>query len=792
MKPHSMIFAGLSTALAFISSAAIADEANIIFPVDSGVIDVTAAPYGAVPDDGQDDTVAIQQALADHPSGNRIFYFPDGTYDISDVLLRRAADDPLRNSRACLELKGSKKRNILQGQSRSGTVLRLMDEVPEDFAGAIINFGPAPAQRFRNALRNMTISIGRAHPQASGVEFNASNQGGVFDGSIQSEDPTHSGAVGLDLRHTDEIGPCLIRHVSIDGFDYGIRSAWQKASQTFEHISLTNQQLVGWQNGYSQAVFARGIHSDNAVTAVANVPLTRGDPGQGKLLLIDSKLVGHDRAAEKPAIRNQKVTYLRNVDTDGYRVSVTRELAGYRGNTTQPSGLIEEYWANGAYDNRRGGPLELFPSPDRMLNLPVREVPDVPWEQDLSRWKGPHQFASGRAGSGSGHPNDEVDDTAAIQAAIDSGATTVYLPNGVWNVHGNLLLRGNVRRLVGCEARMIGPREGEHGVVRIVDGKPDTVVIERLESGKVRYESATQRSVVLANILGGSYRTGTTGSGDLFLADVVFGPCHFERQNVWARQFDIEGDNETDHNVQSKITNDGGTVWILGLKTEDAGTQIRTINGGRTELLGAIHVGASGQQPRFVTVDSSFSAAVVGGGFPVFAQETRDGKTLTAQPSAADVYTAFSADAIRDEEVVIDSEDESGVTLTGEWLERSAFDGGFHNSGIRHDGSRGKGEKSVRYTARLPHNGEYEVHLRWVNPVSGFATAGNVPVTIQHAAGTTGLTVDQRMNGGRWNSIGTFRFDSNRAAVVTLSNEGTQGHVVADAVRFKAVRRTSK
>ena len=102
---------------------------GIRFPKDSGIVEVTKSPYLAIPDDGKDDTLAIQKALADHVSGNFIIYFPNGTYDISDVTLKLPDNNPLKNTRAALELKERKKRNILQGESESGTILRLMDSV---------------------------------------------------------------------------------------------------------------------------------------------------------------------------------------------------------------------------------------------------------------------------------------------------------------------------------------------------------------------------------------------------------------------------------------------------------------------------------------------------------------------------------------------------------------------------------------------------------------------------------------------------------------------------------------
>lgn len=51
---------------------------GIRFPGDSGIVDVTKPPYNATPNDDRDDTQAIQKALDDNPSGNKIIYLPKG------------------------------------------------------------------------------------------------------------------------------------------------------------------------------------------------------------------------------------------------------------------------------------------------------------------------------------------------------------------------------------------------------------------------------------------------------------------------------------------------------------------------------------------------------------------------------------------------------------------------------------------------------------------------------------------------------------------------------------------
>lgn len=787
--PSLRIYALISVVV--ILTAAGNANAGIRFPEDAGIVYVTKGPYFAIPDDGKDDTLAIQQALADHISGNYIIYFPDGTYDISDVALKLPDDHPLKNIRAAIELKDRKKRNILQGESRSGTVLRLMDSVPSDFSFAMLNFGQTPAQRFRNALRDITVSIGVNHPKAIGVQFNASNQGGIFNVNICSEDENLAGAIGLDMAHTDEIGPLLVRDLTVNGFDIGIRTAYQTASQTFENITLRKQKQYGWQNSFSQQVFVRNLFSENSVTAVINKQLDGRDPGQGKFVLLGARLIGNEQTKALAAIRNQKAMYLRDIETTGYKTVVSRELAHYRGNATENIDQIDEYWANGAYDSRRGGPFELFPSPDRMLRLPIEEIPVVPWEKELKRWASPHHFANGQPGTGSGFPNDGADDSAALQSAIDSGATTVYLPNGTWEIHDTVIVRKNVTRIIGCEARLIG-NQSSTGKMRIADGYSKIVVIERLESGNLIYEQASQRTLVLNNILGGHYRSDADQPGKLFLNDVVMGPMRFNKQHIWARQLDIEGNTVEDSKLDAKVINDGGTVWILGFKTEDEGTTIKTINGGKTELYGALHVGASGNEPRFVTINASFSAAGDYGGFKQFAMETRGDETHVAPHSNnADIYTAFSANALSDE-WVIDSEQATGVKLQGDWKTDTGFLGGWHGAKALHDGNSNKGKMAATFTFDVPESGDYELAMRWPPQRSGLQHANNVPVTVQSADGrtyVTNLTVDQTKSGGQWSKIRALKLTQG-TILVTIKNDGTRHHVFADAVRLR--KKTTK
>ncbi|MEM9007333.1 MAG: glycosyl hydrolase family 28-related protein [Cyanobacteria bacterium P01_F01_bin.86] len=593
----------------------------MIFPPDAGVSDVTA--YGAIPDDGIDDTAAIQRALSEAASSNRIIYLPAGTYLVSDRLEWPAGDEPA----------GDHKRTILQGEDRDRTIIKLQDSASSyqdpDNPQAVIWTGTAPANRFRNAIRDLTISTGIDNPGAIGLQFIANNQGGIRNVAIISEDG--QGQVGLDLKYTREIGPAYVKELYIKGFDYGIQTYWQVNSITFENISLENQNVLGWEN-FAQSIFIRGLYSINSVTALKNV-----QDGPGSVTLIDANLIGREDAINSPAILNQtREMFLRNIQTTGYEMAVRHDNKG-RGNEPGVTGAdIDEWFARGKH------PDALFGNPTSSLNLPIQETPFVPWDE-LSAWVSPVEFG--------GQPNDGKDDTDAIQAAIDSGAATVYLPNGQWNISGVLEIRGNVQRFLGTEAWLLG----DDAEIKVLNTSQPIVLIERLDMlrGKTDIVHASGQTLVLSSLtMNGHYRSASELDqvGDLYIEDVVGGPFYFANQTVWARQINPETDTQKNEDA-AKIINDGASVWILGLKTERAGTNIQTINGGHTEVIGGLvySTGDPKVDPAFVNDESFVSLAGVvernfnGNWFTTWVQETRNGETrnLSRRDMTTPVYVGL-------------------------------------------------------------------------------------------------------------------------------------------------------
>ncbi len=738
---------------------------NITFPASSGVIDMSKAPYNLTGDGVTDVTAAIQGVLstfaAKGSAGQRILYFPNGTYLISSTLSWSQGAG------------GGGWFGFLnfQGQSQSGTIFRLKDNAPGFGAAAtpkpLMNCGyPGSADLFWNSVRNLTFDTGKGNPGAIGLQFFSNNQGIVRDVTIQSGDG--QGVSGLDLGYQNLNGPLLVKNLTVDGFATGISDGYEINSQTFENITLRHQTGVGF-NGAGQELFIRGLRSENSVPVFNN--------NYGVTALIDGVFTGTGAASGLPAITNGGYFFARNLTATGYAQAIKSSSS-----TPGVGGAnVGEYVADRA--------VSLFPSPPKSLHLPVRETPDVPYDDPATwanvrdfgaRGDGPtgHQLYRGgdgfgydggvwgnptvttaagavkhlagqfdyRYAGGSQHTlaadelgwttnsfnyqfpiidsglkindatyprgisiswsdfhfplggqyktfstdigvndstggegsvqfevycdgvlkynsyvmygfdptlhlsldvtgvkdleikmDDGEDETRYIQAAFDSGATTVYFPNSVHNnyrISDTVFIRGNVRRITSTQASVTAnPPDGKPGF-KFMDGAFPIVQWDRggngFGSSGQFFEHASARTLVLKSLQFGSYTN--SGTGDLYIEDVVGGPFTFNHQNVWARQFNVE-------NHGTHVLNNGGNLWILGMKTESGGTLIDTENGGKTELLGLFcYTTESGAlAPMFVNNNSSLVVAGQSEAwysyndspYTTLVSETRGGETRT-------------------------------------------------------------------------------------------------------------------------------------------------------------------
>lgn len=532
-------------------TSVVAAQQPITFPKDGGVLDVTA--FGAKANDAGDDTAAIQKALDAFPNGNRIVYLPVGTFIVTDTLRWPKGEGG-----------NGEKRTILQGAGMALTKIMLPATTPgfAEQPKALIWTGNKPAQRFRNAVRDLTIEIGAGNPQAIGLQFNASNQGTIRNVTLRAA--KDSGLIGLDMGFTDEIGPLLVRRLMVEGFETGIVTKWPVNSNTFEHVLLRGQRKLGWHN-YHQMIFVRGLRSENAVTTLYNEK-----DSWGTVTLVDSKITGS--SSDKPGILNQRQMYVRDIEISGYAVSIDHADKGRdKGDVKEPGRIAEDTSHANVVSPFRFEGEKTFAEAGKVTHLSVKETPEVPWE---GKWVNIETF--GADGEG------KKDSSAALQRAIDSGADTIYLPAGrEFFFDSEVLIRGPVKRIIGLEGRFFS--EGK-AVWRLVDGSKaaPAVIIERMSnrSGghviQLRHES--KRTLIVSSAIG--FDVEGHGSGDIF-ADDLCGQLNLQQpgQSAWCRQLNVEHQG-------TMCRNNGGSLWILGMKTEKIGTIIETVNGGITDASG--------------------------------------------------------------------------------------------------------------------------------------------------------------------------------------------------------------
>ncbi|MFC1794597.1 glycosyl hydrolase family 28-related protein [Planctomycetota bacterium] len=526
---------------------------NITFPVCTSVVDVTKPPYNAKGDGRTDDTDVIQKALTDTMGAHKILYFPNGTYLVSRTLRYTK-----KNSRGN-EAWGF---NWIQGQSEANTIIKLKDGVFTDIGRPqpiIWCGGFGSADWFHNYIQNITFDTGRNNIGAVGLNFYSNNSGAIRDVQIVSKD---GGTIGLELGN-DMNGPLLVRNVIVRGFAVGIRTASTVNSQTFERIGLIGQSKAAFIND-GQSIAIRGLYVEGTVTALRANSFT---------CLLDARLAGWDTAGNVPAIQVGKRVHFfaRDISTSGYKAAIeVEEDEGVVGP------MVTEFMT--------GKPTIPFNGAIRSLHLPVAETPDVLWDE-------PENWAVVEV------PDDNNDASPAIQKAVDSGTTTIFIANHHKIVlKSPVVIRGKVRRVIGCGNEPDYFRASRPDFV-IADGASSVVIFEHFANINGGIVVDTNRTVVFRSV---GTRLTFNKKCDVFLEDYCGRVRLLPGQRLWARQLNIE-------NQGTHLKNDNAMVWILGYKTERGGTLIHTKGGGRTELFGnfSYTTTAGKLAPMFVTEDSS-------------------------------------------------------------------------------------------------------------------------------------------------------------------------------------------
>ncbi|MCH9653173.1 MAG: FAD-dependent oxidoreductase [Planctomycetes bacterium] len=134
--------------------------------------------------------------------------------------------------------------------------------------------------------------------------------------------------------------------------------------------------------------------------------------------------------------------------------------------------------------------------------------------------------------------------------------------------------------------------------------------------------------------------------------------------------------------------------------------------------------------------------------------------------------------------IIVDDRD--AKTTLG-W-KRSSSNTPYVDYGYQHDGDDNKGKQQVTFSAEIPEAGLYEVRVYYA---AGSNRATNTPYTVISSRGAQTIKVNQRKkpNQDQFHLLGRFPFEKGKHKILMISNEGTDGHVIVDALQLVPVKK---
>jgi len=127
--------------------------------------------------------------------------------------------------------------------------------------------------------------------------------------------------------------------------------------------------------------------------------------------------------------------------------------------------------------------------------------------------------------------------------------------------------------------------------------------------------------------------------------------------------------------------------------------------------------------------------------------------------------------------------DDVEAELTGDWT-RSTSVKPYLGESYLHDGATNKGEKSAKFSFRVPVAGDYHLLIAYT---TGGNRATKVPVKIESVDGMATVILNQKkppqFRTG-FQPIGQFTFSDTADATVLIETIGTKAHVIVDGIRL--------
>lgn len=122
----------------------------------------------------------------------------------------------------------------------------------------------------------------------------------------------------------------------------------------------------------------------------------------------------------------------------------------------------------------------------------------------------------------------------------------------------------------------------------------------------------------------------------------------------------------------------------------------------------------------------------------------------------------------------------SGFSASSNWGTSSNV-AGYYGSNYRVRATASVSD-AASWVGNLPSSGTYTVSAWWTSASDRSASA---PYIVHHSNGSSTVNVNQRANGGKWNSLGSYSFGSGNRQVQLSCWTSSGNYVIADAIRWR-------
>lgn len=453
---------------------------------------------------------------------------------------------------------------------------------------------------FCNYFQDFTIQVGTGNPGCIGIDFLASNGGGGK--RLFISEPTGTAYAGLLLSRA-YVGPSLFEDCEVDGFVTPV-DCGDDGTSGLAWLLGTNQYSIGFNNltlkqaaGTAQLIRMGeetlnidGLTVANLAGGACTVPIAKYNTNQARLNIIDWT---PGNGSGVPAIDNTADGYFYQRNPLGSPSGWTAMIKN--GSTLVPFQSAE--WFTGTNIPNAFGQV------NQGLDLTVPAIPVYNDSADPpSGWASVATYGAVLTASPS-----TTDYSTEINAAMASGAATVYFPGNLidnstnqWWAAPGITVPASVQRIIIGSNTIL--RGSAYTSFWNIETRTTPLFFECF--GGMRNDRPTSGATTLTYngnqplvfnwvqyAVGNPFGFVINGTGPVFLKNFITAHRQGPGSFVYAWQLNNEAPGNT-INPQGiayplgRTYNNGGTLRVFGMKTENWGTLMLGDAGHHTEIIG--------------------------------------------------------------------------------------------------------------------------------------------------------------------------------------------------------------